>query len=76
SGHVRDLHPLERAHGAQTQKKTEIFSFRPLIQDSPGIQSFTYLAPAASASVSAIPMPKMLFSVSITRTGICHSKCD
>ena len=29
-GHVRDLHPLERAHGAQTKKKHDICSCRAL----------------------------------------------
>ena len=28
SGHVRDLHPLERAHGAQTQKRTSGINFQ------------------------------------------------
>ena len=31
SGHVRDLHPLERAHGAQTQKSNRYYSIAMLL---------------------------------------------
>ena len=38
SGHVRDLHPLERAHGAQTQKR------RQQILPSPFLRYYLYIS--------------------------------